>query len=198
MTEARICAKLRQSHRQKSRYPPHLGRQSSEPGLRLKLYIANFHSRIFNGGSDSDPPFLVYQSLSGAGADAVFTRAAAPASERTTGMSMQGRRPGMRIPGSVAEASKKRRDAETDTRQAGRSSGMKSNAQKTGMRIPGSVAEASEEAKRRWDGYTACQPGFRGRQCEKVRYQGRQRRGSFGRSEETLGRIHGMPTGVPG
>ena len=160
MTEARICAKLRQSHRQKSRYPPHLGRQSSEPGLRLKLYIANFHSRIFNGGSDSDPPFLVYQSLSGAGADAVFTRAAAPASERTTGMSMQGQRPG--------------------------------------MRIPGSVAEASEEAKRRWDGYTASRQGFRGRQCEKNRYQGRQRRGSFGRSEETLGRIHGMPAGVPG
>ena len=159
MTEARICAKLRQSHRQKSRYPPHLGRQSSEPGLRLKLYIANFHSRIFNGGSDSDPPFLVYQSLSGAGADAVFTRAAAPASERTTGMSMQGRRPGMRIPGSVAEASKKRRDAETDTRYAGRGSGKKQCAKDRhqGRQRRGSF----EEAKRRWDGYTACQPGFR-------------------------------------
>ena len=160
MTEARICAKLRQSHRQKSRYPPHLGRQSSEPGLRLKLYFANFHSRIFNGGSDSDPPFLVYQSLSGAGADAVFTRAAAPASERTTGMSMEGRRPGMRIPGSVAGASKKRRDAETDTRHVNRGSGLKSKRKR-----PASRTAASRKLRR---------------------------------SEETLRRIHGMPTGVPG
>lgn len=160
MTEARICAKLRQSHRQKSRYPPHLGRQSSEPGLRLKLYFANFHSRIFNGGSDSDPPFLVYQSLSGAGADAVFTRAAAPASERTTGMSMQGRRPG--------------------------------------MRIPGSVAEASEEAKRRWDGYTASQLEFREEAMRKRPASRTAASRKLRRSEETLRQIHGMPTGVPG
>ena len=47
---------------------------------------------------------------------------------------------------------------------------MKSNAQKTGIK-DGSVAEASEEAKRRWDGYTACRPEFRGKQCAKDRHQ---------------------------
>ena len=52
----------------------------------------------------------------------------------------------MRIPGSVAEASKKRRDAETDTRYANRGSGMKSNAQKTGIK-DGSVAEASKKRR---------------------------------------------------
>ena len=159
MTEARICAKLRQSHRQKSRYPPHLGRQSSEPGLRLKLYFANFHSRIFNGGSDSDPPFLVYQSLSGAGADAVFTRAAAPASERTTGMSMEGRRPGMRIPGSVAGASKKRRDAETDPRHVNRDSGASKRKRPASRTAASRELRRSEETLRRIHGMLSGVPG---------------------------------------
>ena len=61
-------------------------------------------------------------------------------------MSMEGRRPGMRIPGSVTKASKKRRDAETDTRYANRDSGLKSNAQKTGIE-DGSVAEASKKRR---------------------------------------------------
>ena len=169
MTEARICAKLRQSHRQKSRYPPHLGRQSSEPGLRLKLYFANFHSRIFNGGSDSDPPFLVYQSLSGAGADAVFTRAAAPASERTTGMSMEGRRPGMRIPGSVAEASKKRRDAGTDTRHANRRSGASKRKRPVSRTAASRKLRRSEGTLRRIHGMSS--GAFLAKQCAEHRHQ---------------------------
>ena len=51
----------------------------------------------------------------------------------------------MRIPGSVAEASKKRRDAETDTRYANRGSGA-GNAKKTGIK-DGSVAEASKKRR---------------------------------------------------